>query len=637
MIFLDFETLPIGDRPDGYPPAPVGLAVKTNSARAKYLAWRHPSKNNSTLEKAKAAYLSVVDNNVPVFHNAAFDLEVAQKHFQAPIPKKFHCTNILAFLVYPHEPSFKLKTLATKYLGYTAEERDELQDWILKNIPEARRSKAQWGKFIFKAPADLVGRYVKADVDMTADLFKFLWGKLAALGMQTAYQLELDLLPYIIQLEQRGVEVDVRALKAQIPELEKSLALVDSKIRRRLKFPTLDLDKKGQLAEALQAAGKVDDWPLTQKGLDLQEAGLLYGDNYDDYRSTSHKLLKRALNDKFLWHLLFVRGKVANCLRNFARPWHDKNHKGKIYIRWSTTRKDSGGGARTGRLSSSPNLQNVPGTPKLKQFLPGETDTAAVKKEKKQLYDLYKLIPNMRSFIVPGKGNAFAIRDYSQQEMRLLAHFENGPLMEAYNNNPKLDIHTHAANLFYDTCGLDMRAKEKRTPVKIINFGRIYGMGAAKLADEADISLEDAKKLSRAHKLSFPGVTELDDDLKSMGFNDLPIKTLGGRKYFAEEPAFVVRNKVTGEGRWFRFEYKLLNYLIQGSAADMLKIAMLQLFREGIDVVLTVHDEIVVCAPVTKIKKVMSRLTEIMESIKLDVPLFSDGEIVYNNWGEMIK
>lgn len=639
-VFEDYETEGVGPRPERYPPKPVGVAIKNEGSDPVYFAWGHPVENNCRRAAPEKLLRQLHKSYEPVYHNAAFDIEVGQRWLNLPIPKKFHDTVVLAFLHNPHEANYHLKSLAPRYCGVSTDARDELQEWIIANVPAAKKKKKEWGAYISLAPAELVGRYAKMDVVMTEQLFKFLHHKVCAeMGMQEAYDREMELIPHIIKLENRGVEVDVPALDKLIPVLEKNLSLVDKKIRLRLKAPGLDLDKKGELAKALQAANKVADWPLTKKGLDLQEAGML--DNREKYHSTSHKLLKKALNDRFLWHLLFVRGKLATSLRTNARPWRDYNHHGKIYIKWSCTRKDdsesAGGGARTGRLSSSPNLQNIPSGPKLKQFEAVATDTKAVKKEKEELYKLYLLVPNMRQYIIPGKGNVFCIRDYSQQEMRLLAHFEDGPLLQAYMENPKLDIHAHAADLIYQSTSLDMRSKEMRTPVKVINFGRIYGMGKDKLADTADITPELAGKLMRAHKLAFPGVTALDNDLKAIGMDGGAIKTLGGRKYFAEEPRFVIKNKVTGAGRWWRFEYKLLNYLIQGSAADMLKMAMLKLFRAGLDIVLTVHDEIVVCCAEKDGPKTMKKLEQIMGAIKLDLPLYSDGEIVSKSWGEMKK
>lgn len=642
VVGVDFETEAIGPRPGHFPPKSVGLAVKVPGRLSRYLSWGHPSQNNSRREAATNLLRKVFVNNEIVCHNAAFDLQVSERWHGLPFPRKYHCTQILAFLHNPHEPSFELKKLAPKYCGFAADARDELKEWVLANIPEARKKKSEWGAYICRAPGDIVGKYAKADVEMTLKLFKFLHAKVTKdLGMLPAYQRELDLVPIMITLERRGVDVDVHALEKDLPGIEKALETIERKIRLRLKAPGLDIDKKGALADALDAAGKITDWPLTKKGLDLQDAGMLDVDDVDDYRSTSHKLLKRALNDSFLYHLLVVRGKLATSLRTFARAWTERNNNGKIFISWASTRHDkseSGAlGARTGRLSSSPNFQNVAGAPKLTRYEIVKGDSAEAKKEKKQLLEIYSLLPNLRKYVIPGTNNAFVVRDYSQQEMRLLAHFENGPLLAEYLSNPKLDIHAHVAELIYRITGIDMRAKEDRTPVKVINFGRIYGMGKDKLADTADIDVDLAGMLMRAHKLALPGVTALDDDLKQIGMDGGLIKTLGGRKYAAEEPRFVVKNKITGDGRWYRFEYKLLNYLIQGSAADMLKIALTELFRKGLDVVLTIHDEIVVCAPQNIAHEAMRELKETMESIKLDLPVLSDGEILYNNWGEMKK
>lgn len=645
LLYVDFETEAIGPRPYRYPPKPVGLALKLPGHDGHYNAWGHATGNNARKPVVAAHLKKLLRTATPVYHNAQFDLEVADSHLGIKIPRSFHCTMILAFLHNPHEPRFDLKNLAEKYCNYPAVARDELKDWILKNIPAARAKKSTWGAYISQAPGDLVGKYAAADVGMTEALFNFLHAKVVKdMGMGEAYQRELDMVPLTLKIEQQGVHVDVDGLKKLIPELEASLAATDKKIRLRLKAPKLDIDKKTDLAAALQNANKIDPdaWPLTKKGLDMLGAGLLTADNQDDYRSTSHKLLKKALNDKFLWHLLFVRGKLATSLRTFARSWHDNNHDGKIYINWSSTRRDrndnDSGGARTGRFASSPNMQNISVGANTRQFSPIEGESKKLAKDRQVLYDLYNLTPNLRKYIIPGKDKAFAIRDWSGQEMRIAAHFEDGPLLDAYTVNPKLDVHSLAGQLIYEASGLDYRAKHLRLPLKTINFGRLYGMGKGKLADQADIPEEDAGRLIKAHKLAFPGLTKLDNELKRIGLDGGSIKTLGGRRYFAEEPKFVTTNKITGAGRWWRFEYKLLNYLIQGSAADALKMVMLELSRRGLTLALTVHDEIIICENTANIEDAMRELQEVMETfVPLDVPLLSEGAICYNNWGQMVK
>src|SRR5210317_1199579 len=172
---IDFETFGIEDRPE-YPPEPVGVAIQTPRGKKSYLAWGHPSENNCTKGHARRQLLQIW-NKPLLFHNAAFDMEVAETHLDLPIPLKWDDTLLLAFLCDPRRISLSLKPMAEQILNMPPEEQEELKDWVINNYmkPNGLRKESQWGAYIAYAPGKLVGKYAVGDVDRTAKLYKYFY------------------------------------------------------------------------------------------------------------------------------------------------------------------------------------------------------------------------------------------------------------------------------------------------------------------------------------------------------------------------------------------------------------------------------------------------------------------------------
>src|SRR6185295_8942121 len=143
-VSVDFETEAIEPRPH-YPPKPVGVAIKYPGKKAKYLAWGHPTGNNTTKEAATRELADIFSKQRVVFHNAKFDIDVAATHLGIPFPARLEDTMLLGFLDDPHSRQLGLKPMSIKYLGREPTERDELKEWILANVPGAAQKKAQWG------------------------------------------------------------------------------------------------------------------------------------------------------------------------------------------------------------------------------------------------------------------------------------------------------------------------------------------------------------------------------------------------------------------------------------------------------------------------------------------------------------
>lgn len=235
-------------------------------------------------------------------------------------------------------------------------------------------------------------------------------------------------------------------------------------------------------------------------------------------------------------------------------------------------------------------------------------------------------LPKVRGYITPFKGEVMIDRDYSQQEPRILAHFDGGALMQKYIDHPWIDFHDYAkAELekmgrFYD-----------RKPVKNTNLGLIYGMGVGKLAAKNDMTVEESSELKKAILTLYPGLKGMYQDMRIRAENKQPIRTWGGREYYCEEPKLI-------NGRLQKFDYKLVNVLIQGSAADCTKEAIIRYHaakHQDAKIILNVHDQITVSVPKKLLKSEMEVLRQCMESVEFDVPILSEGAISSTNWDEL--
>lgn len=600
---IDFETEGIEYRPV-YPPKPVGVGILEPGKRPIYLAWGHPTENNSTENEAREVLAKHWDGDrALLFHNAKFDLDVANTWLGLPIPHwdDFHDTMLSSFLRDPNSKRLSLKELGEDLLGIPPNERDEVKAWIMANVPEAKgkpKTWTDWGAYICRAPGKLVGRYCKQDVRLTRKLHDLIHANVLERGMGEAYDRERRLLPHLLSMERAGIPIDRDRLAAATGTWELGIEAVDGWVRQRLKARDLDVDSNARLADALEAAGKVTEWIYTKPSKTFPCG----------QRSTSWDNLEQVIDDADLLAVLRYRAKLTNGVRTFARPWLAMSEtEGKIYCTWNQVvsrdeRKKSG--ARTGRLSSKPNLQNIPKKPPPVVF--GKTEARRLAKvEDLDLEDVVVLpkglrgkvvdLPNLRDFIVPDAGEVLLNPDYKQQELRILAHYEDGALLEAYLADPDLDQHEHARQLINQRTGRNYARK----PIKNTGFGIIYGMGLKKLASavgedpETKTGIVEAKFIRNEYKAIFPGLKAVDDALKMLARSGEPLRTWGGRLNYCEPPMII-------KGRVQSFEYKMLNTLIQGSAADNTKEAIIRYCehpkRRG-RLLLTVHDEFLVSAP----------------------------------------
>ena len=215
-VFLDFETEAIDARPK-YPPVPVGLAIYDPEGEYPdgYHAFGHATGNNTTKGAVQKILEMIYESDREIcFHNAMFDLDVAETHLDCPIPdhRRVHDTLILAFLYDPHVQSLSLKDLVVTWKLDTPSERDELKEWIIANVAEAKKKKSTWGAYICRGPADLVGRYASADVRLTSKLFEYLYEQVVPSQLEP-YLREMELIPMLLENSRLGVRVDREGLQ----------------------------------------------------------------------------------------------------------------------------------------------------------------------------------------------------------------------------------------------------------------------------------------------------------------------------------------------------------------------------------------------------------------------------------------
>jgi DNA polymerase I-like protein with 3'-5' exonuclease and polymerase domains len=529
---------------------------------------------------------------------------------------------LLLFLDDPHQKILGLKESAKRLLNWGVEEQDEVAEWLIKNKPNdiaisrAKGSPNYFGRYICKAPRDLVGAYAIGDVDRTEALFTLLYPRTLKRGMDGAYNRERRLLSILLEIERQGVCVDLPRLRGDVDNYSQVAEEVDKWLMKKLKRPEgLNLNSRQELFTALQDIGAIDEEKAQRTPT-------------GKFKTTA-KALSTAVNDPQLVGIIQYRTQLGTCLNTFMKPWLSvaEASGGRIYTEWFQVKAPKGGGVggtRTGRLSSTPNFQNIPN-----QFKKIFSTEAADNLPPCPIKNLPNL-PCVRGYIAPEIGCALIDRDYSQQEPRILAHFDGEKLLEKYKADPWIDFHNAAQE--------ELRKVGKDYPrklVKNINLGILYGMGIGTMAAQNSMSYDAAKALKNSLLQLYPGIRKMYSDMRSRARLNMPIRTWGGREYYCE-PAKIV------DGECREFDYKMVNLLVQGSAADCMKEAIIRVYEAfeaassgAWQILLNVHDQLTVQAPIKDVCTAMATLSHAMESIEFDVPMKSEGSISLTSWAAL--
>lgn len=525
---------------------------------------------------------AMTDPNIPkVAHNAKFDCMILERYGIAVSPVRFD-TMIAEWLTDPATKHKGLKDLARHRLGA---EMTEILDLI-------GRGKAQ--VTFAEVPIDVAAPYGAADADMTLRLVPLLQQELREKGLLELLDMEMKLLPVIADMERAGVRIDVDFFHHMSQDMSAALLKLEETIYEIAGEP-FNINSTQQLSDIL-----FKKLNLPREGLKKIASG---------HYSTAFNVLEglkasdtTGIIDAIIEYreLGKLKGTYVDALPQMINP-----ATGRIHTSFSQT------GAITGRLASSnPNLQNIPIRSELGQRL-------------------------RRGFITE-PGWSFLSVDYSQVELRILAHItQDETLLRTFREDK--DIHAATAAAIYDI-PIENVTKNQRRFAKTINFGLIYGMGAFRLARETGLTLGEAEDYMIKYFGQFPGIDRYLEETRRKARTDGYVETLlGRRRYF---PVF--KSTMSGSNRQAtqRAEREAVNHPIQGTAADIIKLAMIRLHDElkaryRARLLLQVHDELLLEAPLEELADVRELVIDVMSNaFKLDVPLKVEAE-TGANWLEL--
>lgn len=592
-IAIDLETCdphmethgPGWPRKDGYI---VGYAVAVEGWKG-YFPVAHAGGGNLDKRVVERWMKKVLELPCPkVMHNAAYDLGwLLASGFT--VNGTVFDTMVAAGVIDENRYSYALNSLGFDFLKET------------KSEAGLKEAAADFGvhpkKELWKLPAMFVGDYAEQDAALTLKLWQYFKTALKREEVESIFELETSLLPVLVNVTLKGIRFNVD----RAGELITKMAGEEQKMIQQVS------DIAGQ---------KVDIWAAASIATAFDKLKIKYPRTTTGLPSFTRSFLESC--EAPVAGMIVSARELNKTYGTFLRPYLDFAKKdGRIHPHVNQLRSDDGGTV-TGRLSmANPNLQQVPARHEV-------------------------IGPTVRSLFLPEEGEQWAAMDFSSQEPRLLVHYatllglpgsEN--MAKAYRENPDTDFHQMVA----DMAGI------KRKAAKTIGLGLMYGMGKAKLAGQLDLPIEEASELMSVFHQKVPFLRgTVDAVMKRIESpaSDGSIRTLLGRKcrFPLWEPIEYGINKALPReeaaakyGPRIRraMTYKGLNRLIQGSAADQTKSAMVKLSKAGFSVLLQVHDEIAIS--VKNREEAMEAANIMLNAVRLEVPSKVDLEIG-PSWGE---
>ena len=561
----------------------VGIAIATDGYSG-YFPFDHEGGGNLDKKLVMKWFKDICESTADkIFHNAMYDVcWIRSMGFK--INGRIFDTMIAASLVNENRYRYDLNSLGWDYVGQG------------KNETELNNAAQEWGldpkADMWKLPALYVGNYAERDAELTYALWRVMQKELSNQDLGSIFNLETDLFPCLVDMRFKGVRVDTESahkLKQQLSKEEKTL----------LSEITKETGVECQIWAARSIAKVFDKLKLPYDRTEKTQAPSFTKNFLSNHE---HPLVKKIAKAR----------EINKAHTTFIDTIIKYEHKGRIHADINQIRSDQGGTV-TGRFSySNPNLQQIPARNK-------------------------DLGPLIRSLFIPESGCEWGCFDYSQQEPRLVVHYASldqdtsvFKVKEAYDDGDA-DFHTIVAKM----------ADIPRYAAKTINLGLFYGMGKAKLQAELGVSKNKAEELFNIYHSRVPFVKSLMNSVSNRAQQRGQIRTLLGRlcRFHLWEPNTFGMHKALpfeqavqehGPGIKRAYTYKALNKLIQGSAADMTKKSMLDLYKEGIVAHIQIHDELDISVESTEQAK---KIVEIMENaVKLEIPNKVDYEFG-KNWG----
>ena len=518
-----------------------------------------------------------------IFHNAMYDV-CWLRSIGLKIQGRIIDTMIASALVDENQMRYDLGNCAKRYTGKGKDEAAlyaAAKEWGVD--PKAE---------MYKLPALYVGAYAEKDAEITLALWQELKKEIAHQDIESIFKLETELFPCLVDMRFLGVRVN-----EEQASIEKKLLVGQEK--QLLHEVKKETDVEVQIWAARSIAQVFDKLKLPYDRT-LKTQAPSFTKNF--LSNHPHELVKKIAQAR----------EINKAHTTFIDTILKHSHKGRIYAEINQLRGDNGGTV-TGRFSySNPNLQQVPARNK-------------------------DLGPRIRSLFIPEEGHRWGCFDYNQQEPRLVVHYASlqnlmgiDEVLDSYQKD-EADFHSIVSEM----------AGIPRSQAKTINLGLFYGMGKNKLQAELGTNKQDAEDLFAKYHSRVPFVKQLMNAVMQRAQDSGRIRTLLGRlcRFHLWEPnQFGIHKPLQheaalaehGPGIKRAYTYKALNKLIQGSAADMTKKAMIDLYKEGITPHIQVHDELDI-----SVSDNADKIKEIMEhTVELEVPNKVDYEHG-NNWGSI--
>ena len=542
-----------------------------------FKAWYVPFLEKDTPEYAEIVRPLFEDEKIAkIGQNIKFDLMVLRR-LGITIRGRMYDTMILHYLLDP-ESRHNMNALAEKYLNYKP---IEIETLIGKGSKQLTMDLVN---------VERVKEYAAEDADVTLQLKQALYPMIEQIGLQHLYfEIEEPMIAVLADIEMAGVRIDTGALAVYAVELNRKLGELEAAIRTEAGEPNLNINSARQLGEVLFAKMRIAEKPKMTRTKQF-----CTDEDYLQSFARKHRIVDLILEYRGVKKLLSTYVEALPQLVNRTT--------GRIHTSFNQAV------TATGRLSSTnPNLQNIPvrddmGRRIRKAFIPSDDD------------------------------HLLLSADYSQVELRLMAHLSGDEsLISAFEHGE--DIHTAtAAKLFNKPLG-EVTPEERRR-AKTANFGIIYGISAFGLSQRLEIPRKEAKEIIDGYFASYPKVKEYMDNVVAKAKEEGFVSTIFGRRRYLND---ISSHNAIARGL---AERNAVNAPIQGSAADIMKIAMIDVHRrfaaEGIRsrVILQVHDELVVDMLRSEQERVTKIVTECMESAaQLKVRLIADAGIG-GNWLE---
>lgn len=512
-----------------------------------------------------------------VGHNIKYDLSVLAKYDLEVHP--IDDTILMSFCLYAGDHQHGMDTLSSRYLGHTAISYKDVCGTGKKQISFAQ------------VDLERATEYAAEDADITLRLYNLFKPELHKHKVTRVYErLERPLMPVISMMERNGIKVDRDQLSRLSSDFAQSMARLEAEAYEQA-GEEFNLGSPKQLGEILFGKMELPGGKKTKTG-----AWQTGADRLEDLAAEGHTLPRTIVD----WRT--VSKLRSTYTENLQKAINSES--GRVHTSFSMT------GAQTGRLSSSePNLQNIP----------VRTDAGR----------------RIREAFIADKGNVLVSADYSQIELRLLAHIaEIESLQQAFKDG--LDIHAMTASEMFNEPieGMDPMIRRR---AKAINFGIIYGISAFGLARQLSIPRSEASDYIKDYFKKFPGIKQYMEDTKAFARETGYVQTIFGRKVHLKGI------QAKGPQRGFA-ERQAINAPIQGSAADIIKRAMidmpgaLQKAKLKARMLLQVHDELIFECPEKEAEKLIKTVKKTMEKaaepvLKLSVPLVVDARAA-GNWAD---